>query len=353
MHCLDDTELLDIAEGRRAFAHEIQAHLSTCSECRLVFAAAARGSALSGDTIRDASAPNEEPSWDELGAGVVIAERYELDRFLGTGGMGVVWAAHRIDQGHTAARSKSKSNVALKIARSIDSDLARRFEREARITMTLEHPNIVRTIEILEGTATRGPCLVLPLLEGETLDALFARRGALSLAEAARLLLPVAGALATAHAHGVVHRDLKPQNVFVTKDRVQVLDFGIAKLLPAWGAHSQLTRTGAVLGTPSYMAPEQLFGERDIDARADIWALGAILFRALVGRTPLAGTTVGHILAGLRRGAVEDLGRIAAGLPADVLSVVRGSLLVPKEARLRDVLEFVRVLSRYACDVGA
>ncbi len=335
--CLSDDRVLDIASGRRAFDRTSQAHLATCTECRRLLAAAARGNAS-----RDAAviAPDvDEPAYDELGSGVVVAGRFELERFLGAGAMGVVWAAKPLAGG---------SRVALKVARSADPELGRRLARESLVTQTLDHPNIVRSIDFLPATATRGACLVLPLLDGEPLEAFLARRGALDLAEAARLLLPIADALGAAHSRGVIHRDLKPQNVFLTEGRVMVLDFGIAKLLPAWGIHSRLTQSGAVLGTPSYMAPEQLFGEPDVDACADLWALGAILFRMLAGRAPVRGDTVGQVLAALRAGTVDDLGSLVPTLPRDILALTRNALKMRRTERLGDATAFARVLAPYA-----
>jgi serine/threonine-protein kinase len=344
--CLADVLLLDVAEGRRSLDGAVERHLAICTDCRRVLAAAARGAGAragmpsdpAGDTLRDSgSEPASEPSWDELGAGVVVADRYVLERFLGAGGMGVVWAARRAEDGE---------HVALKIARGTDPDLLRRFEREARILAALEHPNIIRTLEVLPATPSRGVVLVLPLLDGESLEARLSREGRLSLRDAARIVVPIAHALVAAHAQGIVHRDLKPQNVFLRDDsRVTVLDFGIAKLTPEWGSHSKLTRTGMVLGTPSYMAPEQIFGEREIDARADIWALGALSFRALAGSGPVRGTALGDIVRELGNGNVEDLAALVPGLPPDILDVIRRALVIPREHRLGDVSAFARVLS--------
>jgi serine/threonine protein kinase len=334
--CLDDERLLDAAEGRRALDALEEAHLGICDECRRVFAAAARGG---GSTLTGTPEPaDDEPPWEELGQGVVVARRYALERFLGRGGMGIVWAARRIADGRI---------VAVKIARSTDEDLHRRFEREARIAATLVHPNVARMLDVVPATDARGPCLVQEMLDGETLEACLVRRGALSLRDAARVMVPIAGALGAAHALGIVHRDLKPQNVMLAGERVVVLDFGVAKLLPAWGAHSRLTRTGAVLGTPRYMAPEQVFGEPDVDARADVWALGAVLYRALAGRAPIEGSTLGHVMKELGQGGVRDLAALAPGLPPSVLALARAALVVPRERRVASVADFVQVLKAW------
>ncbi len=334
--CLDDGALLDAAEGRRPLDAIAYAHLARCSDCRRTLAAVARGR---GDTIRD-DRPDEddEPGWDELGQGVVVGGRYELESFLGSGGMGVVWKARRIDDG---------ALLALKIAQSADAELARRFEREANVLTALRHPHIVQVLEALPATGTRGPVLVQELLHGESFDRQLARLRVLALGETARTIAAVASALRTAHARGIVHRDLKPSNVFVTDEgRIVVLDFGIAKLLPEWGKHTKLTRTGAVVGTPRYMAPEQVFGET-ADARADVWALGAMLFHALAGRAPIDTDRLGDVMKTIQSGALPDLAALAPALPPDVLGLVRAALTIDRQRRLHDVGAFETVLARW------
>jgi serine/threonine protein kinase len=353
--CLDDATLLELAEGRGALDEATAEHLADCADCRRLFAAVARGA---GATLRDVAPETTEgePSWEELGRGVVVAGRYVLEGFLGAGGMGVVWAARSLD-GDGSAR------VAVKVARAESPELRRRLEREARIAASLVHPGIVRTLEVLPATESRGPCLVQELLAGEPLETLLARHGRLPLPQAARATIAVAHALGAAHARGIVHRDLKPQNVFVCAPdgaatgpageavpagaRVVVLDFGIAKLLPTWGEHSKLTRTGAVLGTPQYMAPEQVFGEADVDARADVWALGALLFRALCGRAPVEGRGFGEVVRELRLGRVGDLGALAPDVPGDVVALVRSALVMERDHRVVGVERFAEVLGRW------
>ena len=331
--CIEDELLLAIAEGYRELDPATESHLARCDDCRRVFASAVRSR---GEPRRGGAAlpPDDEPSWDELGAGVVVAQRYELERFLGSGAMGVVWAACDRDTGE---------RVAIKIARGLDDDLAHRFAREAEITSTLNHPSIAPTLAFVPRAEARGPCIVMPLLDGETLEARLQRPPALSTAEACSILADVAGALATTHAHGIVHRDLKPQNVFLTNDRAVVLDFGIAKLLPQWGHDPRLTRSGAVLGTMTYMAPEQLFGERDIDARADVWAFGMMLLRCLTNRSPFGDGSRAAVLRALRRTPLVAPAELAP-LPAALRDVLSRMLVVRKDERLGDVLTVLRVL---------
>jgi serine/threonine protein kinase len=202
--------------------------------------------------------------------------------------MGVVWAAT-----HTVTRRQ----VAIKLPRqSVLPEVRRRFLREAQVVSAIEHPNVVRVhdaFELEDGT----PIIVMDLLEGETLGALLERKRILPLSEVASVLLPVISAVGTAHEYGVVHRDLKPDNVFLSESGgqtiVKVLDFGIAKLEAPEGEH-QGTTTGWALGTPCYMAPEQGLGEKDIDHRVDVWAIGVMLYEALSGARPIEGDNVGH-----------------------------------------------------------
>lgn len=333
MPCQDELTLLDVAEGRRALDGEALAHVADCRACRLVLAAAARGASA---TVSE-GADLDEPTWDELGQGVVVAGRYELVRFLGMGGMGVVWAARRLSDGLP---------VAIKVARTNDLELARRLAREARVLAEVAHPNVCTTHELLPATPARGPCIVQELLDGETLEQRLEREGRLSLGACARVLVPVANALAAAHARGVVHRDVKPANVFLTGARVVVLDFGIAKNLASTDT-VKLTHTGQLLGTPAFMAPEQLLAERDVDARADVWALGVVLFRALTGKLPIEGARVWELTERLSHLGPDRLAVALKGLPRDVAGLASDALVVRRDGRLADVTTFVRVLGPY------
>jgi len=205
--------------------------------------------------------------------GQVLDLTYELVERLGGGGMGVVYRArdHRLGR-----------DVAVKVLRRsggpADEDMRRLFEREARATAQLLHPNIVTLHHV--GEHEGHPYLVLELLSGETLSARLARRGRLPVAEALKILDAVLAALAFAHERGVLHRDLKPNNVFITGDeRVKVLDFGVALSLDT--DPGPVTRAA---GTPGYMAPEQRDGSTAQDARTDVWAAALLLLECLLGR---------------------------------------------------------------------
>lgn len=216
--------------------------------------------------------------------GEVLAGKYRIDRVLGQGGMGIVVAAT-----HVHLRQKVAIKFLLKGARG---DVVARFLREARSAARLKSEHVARVLDVGE-LPTGSPYMVMEYLEGSDLEGVLAQRGPLPIDEAVLHVLQACEAIAEAHAAGIVHRDLKPANLFLTQTpdgsgSVKVLDFGISKDTnedPGEQAAS-LTRTTAVLGSPSYMAPEQMRSTRDADARADIWSLGVILYELLTGAVP-------------------------------------------------------------------
>ncbi|HEU4533914.1 MAG TPA: serine/threonine-protein kinase, partial [Polyangiaceae bacterium] len=294
--CPSENDIVDFVEGRldegaRAGLHD---HIAECSACRETLAnlappegePAAHGPAPSAAPAPAAGEAGRPPPAFAPAPGEVVGGRYRLERLLGSGGMGAVWAATHL---------VTRRAVALKMLRALDGarpEERRRLLREAQAASAVEHPNVVRVLDAFE--ADGAPALVMDLLTGESLAQRLAREGRLSLGEAAVVLRPVVAAVAAAHRAGVVHRDLKPANVFLAAGSgggpdVRVLDFGVAKLLerPGGDAHSgSLTRTGEVVGTPFYMSPEQFYGEPDVDPRADVWALGVVLYECLAGRRP-------------------------------------------------------------------
>ena len=208
----------------------------------------------------------------------LVASRFALGRRLGAGGLGEVWAARDRQSG---------AQVAIKILHAHlagDGELCERFRREMAVTRGLGHPNIVRVFDLHQHG--RRPCFSMELLQGRSLDALLIEEGPLPSQEARRIASGICAALQAVHRAGVVHRDLKPQNVFVTTDgAAKLLDFGLARVL----AETPLTSKDAIPGTPGYLAPELLAGER-ADARADLYALGATLFEMLCGRRPFGSS---------------------------------------------------------------
>ena len=224
--------------------------------------------------------------------GDVIADRFELEQLAGTGGMGAVYRARERYSGKL---------VALKILQPGPPEHAQRFAREAQVLSELRHPAIVRYVA--DGSTGDGlSFLAMEWLDGEDLERRLAR-GRLSVADCAVLGRRVADALAEAHARGVVHRDIKPGNLFLVESdpaRVKILDFGVAHVQHAL---SSVTGEGGLVGTLGYMAPEQARGYREVDARADVYGLGCVLFECLTGRRPFAGD---HVMAILVKVLIEE-----------------------------------------------
>jgi serine/threonine protein kinase len=212
-------------------------------------------------------------------AGDHIDARYRVERKIGDGGMGEVWlATHLLLERQDALKVIHTSLAG-------DDEFVARFVREARAINRLDHPSIVRVFDF--GRLRDGRFyLAMKFVEGEPLDELLARAGTLPLAQAADILAQLADAIGHAHARGVIHRDLKPQNLLLSGERLMVLDFGIAKILR--DDPMRLSSTGQVLGTPSYMAPEQLRGVGD-DPRSDLYALGCIAYELVTGAPPFFG----------------------------------------------------------------
>ena len=218
----------------------------------------------------------------ELGENVVVAGKFRLVRMIGRGGMGSVWQAQHLALDIPCA------------VKFIEGDFANvpemqaRFQREAKAAAALRSPHVV---QILDHDIWQGmPYIAMELLDGEELSKRIASAGSISLAELNTIMGQVCRALGKAHQQGIVHRDLKPDNLFLVRDDdreiVKILDFGIAKSKNPNLDIGGNTKTGAMLGTPYYMSPEQAQGNKSIDGRADLWALGVIGFECLTGQRP-------------------------------------------------------------------
>jgi eukaryotic-like serine/threonine-protein kinase len=283
----------------------------------------------------------EEKSYvgEVLGGYRAIAE-------LGRGGMGIVLRATHVETGQAVALKVMSAVAAMK------PEMRKRFAREARATRATPHPNIVHVYEAFEHEGL--PVIALELLEGESLEEHLKKHGKLDLAETARIGMRVTSAVGTAHAAGIVHRDLKPDNIFLVRapaPDVKVLDFGIAKLTASEGLAAEtaaLTRTGALMGTPYYMSPEQSFGEKKIDHRADIWSLGIILYRCLTGVLPTRGDTLGDVLRKVVSADFQPLRELAPSVPEEVASLVHQMLRLRPDDRPWDLREIHDVLTRHA-----
>jgi serine/threonine-protein kinase len=221
-----------------------------------------------------------------IAPGFVIADRYRVEGFVGRGGMGTVLAARHLALGHL---------VAIKVLAGGDADARERFLREGRAVASLQSAHVVRVFDVGTFTLAGHPIdfLVMELLEGETLADLLRSRTRLPAELAAEIVQQACLAMTEAHAKGLIHRDLKPSNLFLSQRAgrpwVRVLDFGISKREES-GAPT-LTTTTTLIGSPAYMAPEQVRNGKTVDARADIWALGVVLFECLSGRRPFDGDT--------------------------------------------------------------
>jgi serine/threonine-protein kinase len=215
-----------------------------------------------------------------------LADRYRIERELGAGGMATVYLAQDL---------KHDRKVAVKVLRPELSAVigATRFLTEIKVTANLQHPHILPLHDSGEVNGT--VFYVMPYVEGESLRDRLTREKQLPIADAVRIATEVASALAYAHGHGVIHRDIKPENILLHGGHALVADFGIA--LAATSAGSRMTETGMSLGTPTYMSPEQALGERTLDARSDVYALGCVLYEMLVGAPPFVGPTAQAIVA--------------------------------------------------------
>jgi hypothetical protein len=264
----------------------------------------------------------------------VIADRYELHERIGGGGMADVFRAHD----RTLDR-----DVALKLMRPAfanDAEFLERFRREADALASIEHPNIVRVFDF--GSSADGPFMVMELVGGGTLRQLMRERGRLDQYDAARIGAGIADGLEAAHLRGVLHRDLKPDNVLLDAEGTpKIADFGIARIAAA----TAITRTGEVLGTPQYLAPEQMTGEV-VDERADVYGLGVILYEMLTGTQPTGGTTPSEIISRRLRADPRPPAKLAAMRPEMNAIVLRALARDPERrfaraAALRDSLRTI------------
>src|SRR5437868_4670766 len=230
---------------------------------------------------RDASPLVDAPDEADPLLGSTLGDAYQIVRIVGEGGMGRVYEAR-----HTRLTNKRFAVKMLHAEYSRNQDVVARFQREAEAASGIGHPNVVDVYDV-HHTEDGRPYLVGEFLEGEEFGEFLQRAGKIAAPLAVRIVRQVCRALGAAHARGVVHRDMKPENVFLVGNMqnpgVKVIDFGISKVGDAGG--TALTRTGMIMGTPSYMAPEQARGDK-VDQRADIYAVGGILYRSLTGKKP-------------------------------------------------------------------
>ncbi|HWP08040.1 MAG TPA: serine/threonine-protein kinase [Polyangiaceae bacterium] len=278
--------------------------------------------------------------------GDLIGGKYRIVRLIGDGGMGSVFEAR-----HEGLRVE----VALKFLHEDLAGrpgLADRFLQEARVAATIRSPHVAHVTDVDVGPGGL-PYLVMELLSGESLQQRMDRDRKLLPAIAVDFALQVASGLEAAHAIGVVHRDLKPDNVFITPGTggplLKLIDFGIAKL---YEGQKGLTRAGMVMGTPEYMPPEQLYAASDVDGRADVYALGVILFEMLSGRRPADGDDAQAIVGKVLAGDVLSLGGLEPSLPPGLVELVQRAIAADRNARLGSAHELRAALAHFAGELS-
>ncbi|MDI7267085.1 MAG: serine/threonine-protein kinase, partial [Myxococcota bacterium] len=275
----------------------------------------------------------------------ILDGKYRVDRLLGEGGMGAVFEAEQI---------AIQRPVAIKVlfaGLAHDPEAVARFHREAKAAGRIGHDNICEVTDI--GVLPTGsPYLVMPLLRGRPLSRVIAADAPLALDRAVNLAAQMLDGLAAAHAAHIVHRDIKPDNVFVTQlgatgmEFVKILDFGISKILGSVAVNDrrQVTKTGMVLGTPCYMAPEQARGRKSVDHRVDVYAVGVILYEMLTGKRPFDGETYNEILVKVVVDPFLAPRAVCPEIPEAIEAVILAAMERDHERRYQSAPEFRREL---------
>jgi serine/threonine-protein kinase len=280
--------------------------------------------------------------------GDVIGGKYRVEQLLGEGGVGIVVRARHLEL---------RLPVAIKVLlENEDRDQVVRFMREARASVRIQSEHVARVTDV--GRLVDGrPYIVMEFLEGEDLGAL-SERGPMAVPEAAALLLQACEGIAAAHALGIVHRDVKPRNLFVTRSahgalRVKVLDFGLARAFDAGSADARLTSTMMIAGSPPYMSPEQVRALRDVDARSDIWSLGVSFYELLTTRMPFESPTVTEVCARVLKDPPTPVDEFLPGVPDDVRRVLDRCLAKERADRFQNLTELAAALEPLAPPTSA
>jgi serine/threonine-protein kinase len=291
--------------------------------------------------------PPVEPD-QGLRTGEVIAEKYRIEQVLGEGGMGIVYAATNV---------LTSKRVAIKwmLPKAAQDELSvQRFMREARAAGRVHHPNVVDVYDV--GREAGVPFLVMELMRGEPASAMIGDK-ALPPAFVVDLLMPAMRGIHAAHELGVIHRDLKPENIFVCRgedggvESSKVLDFGISKALCEDEELRGITKTGAVMGTPHYMSPEQVRGRSDIDRRVDVYALGVILYEALTGSPPFDAETFTALAVEIATATPKSLRTHVPSLDPALDDAVLRALARDRDERFPDVAELARAIEPFGTTV--
>src|SRR5438128_6357459 len=272
-----------------------------------------------------------------------LGDAYRIEKELGGGGMSRVFLAQE--------RELERQVVVKVLPPEMAAGLnAERFRREIQLAASLQHPHIVPLLAA--GHADDLVYYTMPLIEGESLRAKLAREGELPINETMRILCDVADALAYAHEHRVVHRDIKPDNVLIARHHAVVTDFGVAKALSESTGKTSLTSAGVALGTPAYMAPEQAAADPHTDHRCDIYAVGALGYEMLTGRPPFTGATPQHVLAAQVTEAPEPVTKRRATVPAALAALVMRCLEKSPADRWQSAEELLDQLEAMATPSG-
>jgi len=281
----------------------------------------------------------------EVYAGQILGGKYRVDRVLGAGGMGMVVAATHLQLDERIA-IKFLLPEALR-----NPEAVARFGREAKAAVKIRGEHVARVIDV--GTFENGaPYMVMEHLDGRDLAALIHERGPLAPTDAVDAVLQACEALAEAHALGIVHRDLKPANLFMVRRPdgtpcVKVLDFGISKITAATGADHSMTKTSAVMGSPLYMSPEQMTASRNVDPRADIWAIGVVLYELLTGRVPFSAETLPEICGLILTAVPSAIRDFSPAVPDGLQLVVQRCLEKDRARRFANVSELANALAPF------
>jgi eukaryotic-like serine/threonine-protein kinase len=308
---------------------------------------------MSGSHVRGAKAftssccrqgtmtPNEIP------IGEVLAGKYKVERLLGCGGMGMVVAANHLEL---------DDRVALKLLLPEfvrNKEFVTRFLTEARAARKLKSEHVAKVLDVGTLPDTNAPFMVMELLEGEDVSARIRKFGPLESGLAVACILQALEALAEAHRKGIIHRDVKPANLFLTRRtdgslHVKMLDFGIAKMPAEDGVSSNVTRTQAMIGTAQYASPEQLMSPKHVDVRTDIWSMGATLFKMITGECPFTGEDLPNMVASILAKPPHSLSELKPDIDPQLSAVIERCLEKNPEARYSDVSELASALEPFA-----
>jgi len=357
--CLDEQAIVEalLRDPRDPLPPQWEKHLSECAECRRLVSELARSSLIPRDSKPDADPPAAtqrsvppgapEASQDRpVMVGDVIADKYRVERIIGRGGMGMVVCATHVQLGHRVALKFLLPGIA------DDKRAVKRFLLEGRAAARIQSDHVARVLDV--GTHAGGqPYLVMEFLQGTDLSTLLRVRGPLPIELALDYVIQGCDAVSAAHKLRVVHRDLKPSNLFLTSRNdgtplVKVLDFGISKVLDPLREASTVTTDATVVGSPSYMSPEQMLRPREVDFKTDVWSLGVLLYELVSGRMPFEAETMLGLCAAVQTEQPIGLRNVRADAPAALEAIIARCLQKDPANRWESVAQLVAALAPMA-----